>query len=301
VVLKIIRVHPAASTARRRVLVLGVVLSLASLMFVVSASSAFAWHASLSGDAVCEPDGTWTVNWSASNSQTDPGQYMLVRAASVSDGSLVGIEANGTYDGVVDATHPNATEGGGTVIAPDGSTVQFSTPNLPNSVTSVTVTVTGYWHFIDGDGHDFVTTEDASFTVDRPGCCVDTRPGHIEVAKSTTGDTAPPGPFTFLIQRDDVTVGSISVPANGTGTSGDLAPGTYTLVEVDAPPGATIAPNPVVVPANTTVTVTATNPYPDAPPTVLVAPPVVLIQAPPAPPPVPVAPVPVPATGRFTG
>ena len=47
-------------------------------------------------------------------------------------------------------------------------------------------------------------------------------------------------------------------------TVGDLPYGSYTLSEVDAPPGATISPNPAVVgPDSPTVTVTVTNPYPN--------------------------------------
>ena len=47
-------------------------------------------------------------------------------------------------------------------------------------------------------------------------------------------------------------------------TVGDLPYGSYTLSEVDAPPGATISPNPAVVGADSPeVKVTVTNPYPD--------------------------------------
>src|SRR5207244_11013255 len=195
-----------------------------------------------------------------------------------------GIAANASYEGVVDASHPDASEGGGTVIPPDGTIVHFSTSNLPNSVASVTLTVTSYWNYPEGDGFEVITTYNGPLTVARPDGCVDTRPGHITVVKSTTGDTAPPGPFTFLVTQNDTTVGSITVPANGTATSGDLAPETYTLYEVDGAPGATIVPNPVTVPANTTVTVTATNDYPSigtGPPIiVLTAPPVVRLTAP---------------------
>ena len=87
----------------------------------------------------------------------------------------------------------------------------------------------------------------------------------ITVVKSTTGDTAPAGPFVFRVNQDNTTVTTITVPKNGSATSGDLAPGTYTLVELDGPAGATIVPNPVTVDANTTVTVHATNTYPDDP------------------------------------
>jgi hypothetical protein len=301
VALKISRAHPAKRTAWRRFIVLGVVLSMASVVLVLTAGAAFAHHANFTGETICNPDGTWTVNWGADNSQTLPGRYMLVRAVSVSQGSLEGIAANGSYEGVVDATHPDASEGGGTVIPPDGTVVHFSTPDLPNAVSAVTLTMTSYWNYPEGDGFAVVTTYNGPFTVARPEGCVDTRPGHITVAKWTTGDTAPAGPFTFLVNQDGTTVDTITVPANGTATSADLAPGTYTLVEVDGAPGATITPNPVEVPANTTVTVTATNPYPNRPTPppiiVLTEPPVVRTLTPPAPPPPP----PVAVTSRFTG
>ncbi|MDQ1429474.1 MAG: hypothetical protein QOF40_76 [Actinomycetota bacterium] len=293
------RTHPAKPTPWRRFVILGVVLSMASVALVLTAGAAFAHHAIFTGETVCNPDGTWTVDWGASNSQTLPGRYMLVRSVQTSEGSVVGIQANGSYFGVVDATHPDASEGGGTVVPPDGTAVHFSTPDLPNSVASVTLAMVSYWHYPDGDGFAEFTTYNEGFTVNRPESCVDTRPGHITVAKATTGDTAPPGPFTFLVNRDGTTVTTITVPANGTGTSGDLEPGTYTLVEVGGAPGATITPNPVEVPANTTVTVAATNPYPNRP-----QPPIVVEVIPPVvrtvtPPPAPAPPVTV--SGRFTG
>jgi Prealbumin-like fold domain len=289
--LKVPRSRLATHPVLRRFAVLGVVLSLALLALVTTASSAFAHHAEFTGDAVCHPDGTWSINWSVTNSQGVPGRYMLVRAVSVSAGTLEGIEANETYEGVVDATHPNAAEGGGTVIPPDLTPVFFSTPDVPSSVDSVTLNMTSYWNYPEGDGFEIVTKYNDPFTVARPEGCVDSRPGHITVVKTTTGSTAPPGPFTFLVKLGDTTVGSIAVAANGSATSGDLEPGTYTLVEVDAPDGATITPNPVDVPANTTVTVTATNTYP----TVEAAPPVVRTVAVAAPAPA------IAAEGRFTG
>jgi len=294
------RAHPTKPSVGRRLVVLGVVLAMASVVLVLTAGAAFAHHAILTGDATCNPDGTWSVAWSAGNSQTMAGRYMLVRAVSVSDGSLDGIAANGSYEGVVDAAHPDASEGGGTVISPDGTIVHFSTSNLLNSLASVTLTMTSYWNYPEGDGFEVITTYNGPLTVARPDGCVDTRPGHITVVKSTTGDTAPPGPFTFLVTQNDTTVGSITVPANGTATSGDLAPGTYTLVEVDGSPSATIVPNPVTVPANATVTVAATNDYPSigTPPViVLTAPPVVRLTAPPA----AQAPAPIAVSGRLTG
>jgi len=299
--MRVARAHPAKPSAGHRLTVLAVVLAMASAVLVLTAGAAFAHHAILSGEATCNADGTWNVAWSARNSQAIEGRYMLVRAVSVSSGSLDGIVANDSYEGVVDASHPDASEGGGTVIPPDGTIVQFTTSSLPNSVASVTLTMTSYWNYPEGDGFEVVTTYNGPLTVARPDGCADTRPGHITVVKSTTGDTAPPGPFTFLVNQDGTTVASITVPANGSAMSDELEPGTYTLVEVGGAPAVTIAPNPVTVPANSTVTVTATNDYPsigtnEPPLIVLTAPPVVRLTAPaPAPPP------PVAVSGRFTG
>jgi uncharacterized surface anchored protein len=251
----------------RRAAAVGVVVATVAAALALAAGTAFAHHPVLSGETTCNADGTWNVAWEALNPHDEAVQYMLVRAVSVSAGTLEGITANATYTGVVNASHPDASEGGGTIAPPSGGgRIHFSTPNLPNSVASVTLNLTGYWHYPDGNG-GFVTAENPGdpATVTRPEGCTDTRPGHITVVKSTTGDTAPAGPFTFRVNQDNTTVTTITVPKNGSATSGDLAPGTYTLVELDAPTGATIVPNPVTVDANTTVTVHATNTYPDGP------------------------------------
>jgi uncharacterized surface anchored protein len=84
----------------------------------------------------------------------------------------------------------------------------------------------------------------------------------LAIAKVETGDTAPGGTYTFAI-TGPVEL-EATVTAGETWTSDWLPLGTYTVTEVDAPDGATIEPNPVVLDTDgATVTVTATNPYPD--------------------------------------
>ena len=86
--------------------------------------------------------------------------------------------------------------------------------------------------------------------------------GRLAIEKVETGDTAPGGTYTFDITGPvDLTA---TVTAGTTWTSDWLPLGTYTITERDAPEGATIEPNPVILDTDgTTVTVTATNPYRD--------------------------------------
>src|SRR5205085_543821 len=106
----------------------------------------------------------------------------------------VGISANATYTGVVSAAHPDSSEGGGTIVPPSNfGPYKFSTPDLPNSVASVTLNLTGYWHFTDDQGTIEQTTAAEPLTVERPPGCVDTRPGSITIVKTTSGTAAPAG------------------------------------------------------------------------------------------------------------
>ena len=80
-----------------------------------------------------------------------------------------------------------------------------------------------------------------------------------------TGNTAPPG-ATYTINYDNGagTSGQVTVQGGQTQTVTDLPYGSYTLSEVNAPPGATISPNPAVVgPNSPQVDITVTNPYPN--------------------------------------
>jgi uncharacterized surface anchored protein len=86
--------------------------------------------------------------------------------------------------------------------------------------------------------------------------------GRLAITKVTTGSTAPAGPYTFDITGPQTFTAQVAT--GETWTSDWLPLGTYTITERDAPTGATIAPNPVVLDTDgQTVTVTATNPYRD--------------------------------------
>jgi hypothetical protein len=243
--------------------VLSLVVILISIVFSAGPASAHDVILRLDGTTCEAADGTWTVHWEAVNNQQEPERYMLVRAASVTDGTLTRIVANPTYTGIVDADHPDASEGGGTIFPPSGfGPLHFDTTGIPDSTTSVTLTMTGYWHYPSPDGPVEVTVTE-SLTVDKPADCIDTRPGHIEIHKSTSGGTAPAGPFVFDIASDGTTVASVTVPANGSALSADLPPGTYTLSERNGAPTSTITPNPVTINPGATVVVTAANTYPE--------------------------------------
>jgi hypothetical protein len=257
--------------------VLATVIALTALL--LSAAPASAHDVILHAETSCQTNGTWTVNWEVINNQPELDHYMLVRAAAVDQGTLVGITANPSYTGIVDANHPDASQGGGTIVPPSGfGGIEFTSPGLPASQGSVTLTMTGFWSYPTPNGVFSVEITEV-LTVDRPPECVDSRLGRIEVHKSSTGTSAPAGPFVFEVVQNDVVVTTISVPANGSAVSAEIPPGTYTLVEVQAPPAAVISPNPVTVAPAATVVVTAVNPYPDVPlPPVLVEaqPPVVI-------------------------
>jgi len=273
-------------------IVLTTILSLAAL--VLSAAPASAHDVFLSGQTSCQVDGTWTVNWEAINNQPEPDHYMLVRAASVDAGPLQGVVANPTYQGIVDANHPDASQGGGTIVPPSGfGPLEFSSPGIPASQASITLTFTGFWSYPTPTGVTSVEVTE-SLTVDRPPECVDTRPGRIQIHKSVAGDGAPPGPFQFEVHgADSSVVTTVAVPANGDAVSVDIPPGVYTLVELNAPPGATITPNPVVVAPSATAVVQAVNTYATPPIEVEATPPVVLAPSQPA--------TPVSGGLRFTG
>jgi hypothetical protein len=277
--------------------VLATVLALTAL--VLTAAPASAHDIGLAGQTSCQTDGTWTVNWSLINFG-DGSHYMLVRSAGVDQGTLAGITSNPSYNGIVDAAQPDASQGGGTIVPPGSSGgVAFSSPGLPASQAAVTLTVTGFWNFdtpsgpVSDQGTEVVT-------VDRPPDCVVSEAGRIEIDKSTTGTSAPAGPFVFQVVQNNAVVTTVTVPANGSALSADLPPGTYSLEELSAPANAKISPNPVTVAPAATVVVTAVNTYPDVPPPVVVeAQPPVVVEAQP---PVVLPPAPVVVTGpQFTG
>ena len=162
----------------KRAAAVGVVVATVAATLAFAAGTAFAHTPVLSGETTCNTDGTWNVAWEALNPRDSLVEYMLVRAVSVSAGTLEGVSANATYTGVVNASHPDATEGGGTIAPPSGfGRIHFSTPNLANSVASVTLNLTGYWHYPDGSG-GFVTAENPAepVTATRPEACTPVNP-----------------------------------------------------------------------------------------------------------------------------
>ncbi len=84
----------------------------------------------------------------------------------------------------------------------------------------------------------------------------------MSISKVETGTSAPGGTYTFVVTGPQNF--QVQVKAGETWTSGSLPLGTYTIVEENAPQGATIVPNPVTLTEDgQTVAVTATNPYPN--------------------------------------
>jgi hypothetical protein len=228
--------------------------------FFAFAPSAFAHHPQISGDAECEENGTFTVNWTVGNSETLSNRYMLVQAYSVTPdvGTTSGLTADGTYDGIVGPAYG----GPGTVIPPTGE-VTATTSGIPGDTQSITLQVTGRWKY-QSNNNVTTVTETRSFTVELGGDCTPPK-GSLSISKVVTGNSAPPG-ATYTVNYDNGagTSGSVTVQGGETETVDNLPFGSYTLSEVNAPPGATISPNPAVVGANSShVDVTVTNPYPN--------------------------------------
>ena len=95
---------------------------------------------------MCEDNGTFTVDWTVGNSETPSTHFMLIRAYSVTPnvGTTTGLTADATYDGIVGPEYP----GTGTVVDPGGD-VPAVTSGIPGNTTSVTLTVTGFWKYVD--------------------------------------------------------------------------------------------------------------------------------------------------------
>ena len=88
----------------------------------------------------------------------------------------------------------------------------------------------------------------------------------VVIHKVETGALAPGGTYTILMTGPDFSR-QVTVDAGGTATIAGVPPGLYEFDEVDAPEGATIEPNPLLLTAEsstgTTVDVYVTNPYRD--------------------------------------
>ena len=87
----------------------------------------------------------------------------------------------------------------------------------------------------------------------------------VVIHKVETGALAPGGAYTVLMTGPDFSR-QVTVDAGGSATIAGVPPGLYEFDEVDAPEGATIEPNPLLLTAEsstgTTVDVYVTNPYP---------------------------------------
>ena len=86
----------------------------------------------------------------------------------------------------------------------------------------------------------------------------------IAITKIETGSAAPGATYTITITGADFHR-EVDVAAGGTVEVGQVPPGTYLLAEANAPDGATIVPNPVIVTDRDdgrTIEVVVTNHYP---------------------------------------
>ena len=116
--------------------------------------------------------------------------------------------------------------------SPTGATINPDVINLTEDRATVTVTATNPYR----DFH-----------------------GKLAITKIEAGNTGPGGTYTIDVTGPINFV--VSLAAGSTWTSDWLPLGTYTITERDAPTGATIDPNPVVLGTDgATVTVTVTNP-----------------------------------------
>lgn len=92
--------------------------------------------------------------------------------------------------------------------------------------------------------------------------------GYLDVTKHVSGDLKPDPGVTYTVHYangDNSVKGDLSVKAGQTTTSPALPLGTYTVTEVNAPPGATVIPGTVTIASdNQHVSVDVTNPYPGA-------------------------------------
>ncbi|MEO8541379.1 MAG: hypothetical protein ABI577_16675, partial [bacterium] len=112
-------------------------LLLAALLAILVASvgalavmtSAFAHHATVTGQAVCGTDGKWTVNWNIANSESD--KYMFL--------TNVVVQNAGNNVGTTSATTPDPVGFSGAATA--------QTTNIPANIASVKMTVTADWYY----------------------------------------------------------------------------------------------------------------------------------------------------------
>lgn len=158
-------------------------LLLAAFLAIIAASvgglaligTALAHHATVTGRATCNDDGTWKIAWNVANSEDN--KYMFITAVSTGSGTT----ALGDFS-------PNPVGFSGSATGP--------TTAIPGNVSSVTLTVTVEWYYFqdkhagaNGTGH--VGPQQHTGAVSRPtgGCS----PTQIIVKKVfENGDTSTP-------------------------------------------------------------------------------------------------------------
>ena len=116
--------------------------------------------------------------------------------------------------------------------------------------------------FSPGDEVTVAAGETASVTV------TNTYPeGQLTIAKEVDGPPSPAGPFTIAYEGGAADQsGQVTLGDGGSETVTGLAPGTYTISEVNAPAGVDVSFSPgdeVTVAAGETASVTVTNTYPE--------------------------------------
>ena len=272
---------PERSKRRRYHIAAATSLVLALLAGLVGfAPSAFAHHPIVAGTSTCQDDGKYTVQWTVSNSESAAERYMLIKEFSVTPhggspsapvtnvpvvgnavdpaGVTTGLTANGSYTGVVSAGNPL----GATVVPPSG-TVPATTVDIPAGVTSITMSITGYWHYSTGNGTFKEVTQSAEATVDLSKVCN----GALKIKKSVVGQTAPvDATYTVTYDNGKGASGQVLIKGGETKTVTGLPYGSYTLAEVGTPPAdvATITPNPALVSVDAPLaTIWITNTFPD--------------------------------------
>jgi hypothetical protein len=101
------------------------------------AGVASAWHPVTVGQATCQDNGSWTVEWTVGNSETDTASVMTFDSATVNGASIAlspnSVPASGSASGA--STHTSATSSATLVVTARWASV------TPNEVASRTATV----------------------------------------------------------------------------------------------------------------------------------------------------------------
>ncbi|MEX2267547.1 MAG: DUF5979 domain-containing protein [Acidimicrobiia bacterium] len=197
------RARCAASEGRVRLTAVLTVVAVIGAYLALNIGIAFAHHPVLSGTTTCNTDGSWNVSWIVSNSESASYKWMRLTAASVNNGQTVtGLTINNDTSTNVPESSPNVPPAG------QGS-VPAQTANIPNSLSSVQLTVSGFWKWPAGQGHSAGQSgpSSTSFTVQRPSSC-NAPPGSLQVTKVQVGDPGPGQGYPFTVSVNCVKSGS---------------------------------------------------------------------------------------------